>query len=131
MGALLYVQQHFIEPLKIGDIESDEYKRRVQAMFDRIASCDEFRKSQGFSGKITPEPPEVYLSAQNDNPEVSVDFSLERVSAQNVPQCPICGSTNLSKITVGRKAVKIGVLGVFGMGDAGKTWRCNNCGSKF
>lgn len=49
----------------------------------------------------------------------------------NVPKCPICGSTNLSKITITHKAGKIALFGIFGMGDNGKTWKCNNCGSKF
>ena len=52
-------------------------------------------------------------------------------TSQNIPKCPICGSTNLSKITIAQKAGKIALLGIFGMGDNGKTWKCNNCGSKF
>lgn len=50
---------------------------------------------------------------------------------QNAPKCPICQSTNLSKITTVQKAGKIALFGIFGMGDNGKTWKCNNCGSKF
>ena len=50
---------------------------------------------------------------------------------QNTPKCPICQSTNLSKITTVQKAGKIALFGIFGMSDNGKTWRCNNCGSKF
>lgn len=49
----------------------------------------------------------------------------------NVPKCPICQSTNLSKITATKKAMKIAAFGIFGMGDNGKTWKCHNCGSKF
>ncbi len=52
-------------------------------------------------------------------------------SQQNIPKCPICQSTNLSKITNTRKAGKIALFGIFGAGDLGKTWKCNNCGSKF
>ena len=50
---------------------------------------------------------------------------------KNTPKCPICQSTNLSKITAIQKAGKIALFGIFGMGDNGKTWKCNNCGSKF
>lgn len=50
---------------------------------------------------------------------------------QNKPKCPICQSTNLSKITTTSKAGKIALFGIFGMDDNGKTWKCNNCGSKF
>lgn len=56
----------------------------------------------------------------------------ERIEKQqNTPKCPICQSTNLSKITTVQKAGKIVLFGIFGMGDNGKTWKCNNCGSKF
>lgn len=48
-----------------------------------------------------------------------------------VPHCPICGSTSLSKITNTHKASKMLMFGVFGMGENGKTWKCDNCGSKF
>lgn len=49
----------------------------------------------------------------------------------NKPHCPTCNSTNLSKISNIGKAAKIGMFGIFGAGDLGKTWKCNNCGSKF
>ena len=49
----------------------------------------------------------------------------------NIPKCPICQSTDLSKITNATKMTKIAVFGIFGLGDTGKTWKCNNCGSKF
>lgn len=49
-----------------------------------------------------------------------------------IPKCPICGSSNINKITVSSRAVKTAVFGVVGaVDDAGKTWRCGNCGSKF
>ncbi len=49
----------------------------------------------------------------------------------NSPHCPICNSTDLSKITTTKKVAKTAAFGIFGMGDNGKTWKCNNCGSKF
>ncbi len=51
--------------------------------------------------------------------------------AKFIPKCPICQSTDLSKITSTKKVMKIAAFGIFGMGDNGKTYRCNNCGSKF
>lgn len=50
----------------------------------------------------------------------------------NVVKCPICRSTNINKITVGSRAVKTAAFGVVGaVDDAGKTYKCGNCGSKF
>lgn len=50
---------------------------------------------------------------------------------KNVPCCPICQSTDLSKISSVWKAARIGLFGIFGADDIGKTWECNNCGCKF
>lgn len=58
-------------------------------------------------------------------------YNNKPVESNNVPRCPICQSTNLSKISVFKKATKIGLFGIFGAGDVGKTYKCNNCGSKF
>lgn len=60
----------------------------------------------------------------------SILFS-NKAETINVPKCPICQSTNLSKISATKKVAKIAAFGIFGMGDNGKTWKCNNCGSKF
>lgn len=49
-----------------------------------------------------------------------------------IPTCPICGSSNIKKITIGTRAIKAAALGTIGViDDAGKTWKCSNCGSKF
>lgn len=50
----------------------------------------------------------------------------------NVPKCPVCGSTSLKKITLTTRAVKTAAFGTIGaIDDAGKTYKCGNCGSKF
>lgn len=49
----------------------------------------------------------------------------------SLPKCPHCNSTNISKISTAKKATKIGLFGIFGTGDIGKTYKCNNCGSRF
>ena len=52
--------------------------------------------------------------------------------AKNIPMCPICKSTNLKKITFTKRAIKTAVFGAVGaIDDAGKTYQCCNCGSKF
>lgn len=50
----------------------------------------------------------------------------EYYTNKNVPQCPICQSTNLTKISSVWKAARIGLFGIFGADDIGKTWECNN-----
>lgn len=48
-----------------------------------------------------------------------------------IPKCLTCGSTDLTRISIAHKVGKIALFGVFGMGDNGKTWKCNNCGVKW
>ena len=56
----------------------------------------------------------------------------EKDKANCIPQCPICGSTNIQKITVSTRVVKTAIFGVAGaVDDSGKTWQCENCSSKF
>lgn len=48
----------------------------------------------------------------------------------NLPKCPTCGSTNLTRLSgVGM----ITMFGGFGVtdGNAGKTFKCNNCGYRW
>lgn len=55
-----------------------------------------------------------------------------KTTTANKPKCPTCGSYSISKITVTKKATKTFLFGFFGAIDvAGKTWKCNNCGSKW
>lgn len=70
----------------------------------------------------------------NTTKEVPSEFQCEVKSylEPNKPKCPICGSTNINKITIGSRAMKTAIFGVVGaIDDAGKTYQCKNCGSKF
>lgn len=48
-------------------------------------------------------------------------------SEQPKPKCPTCGSTDLRKVSVGAKAVSVGLFGIFSQ-KIKKTWHCNSCG---
>ena len=56
---------------------------------------------------------------ENDNPK-----------QQNTPKCPTCGSTNIEKISAGKKAIGFVAVGVFSS-NLGKTMHCKNCGYKW
>lgn len=49
---------------------------------------------------------------------------------QNIPKCPTCGSTNIEKISVGKKIKGSMLFGLFS-NDAKKQMRCKDCGYKF
>lgn len=71
------------------------------------------------------------LPNRNNEAQSSKNNYVKNSTVINIPKCPICQSTNLSKIASTKKAMKIAAFGIFGMGDNGKTYKCNNCGSKF
>ena len=47
------------------------------------------------------------------------------------PKCPVCGSTNIHKISAANKVGAAAVFGVFAIGHVSKTYKCDNCGAKF
>lgn len=48
----------------------------------------------------------------------------------NTPHCPTCGSTNVEKISVGKKVVGGAIFGLFSS-NVRKTMCCKNCGYKW
>lgn len=54
----------------------------------------------------------------------------KKAANSNLPKCPICGSTNLKKLSFTNKAVSVGVFGLLS-NKINKTWECKNCKSTF
>lgn len=77
------------------------------------------------------DPIEYQLKMSQFKANLKQQENSKKVEEDNRPKCPTCGSANLSKISTVKKATKIGLFGIFGAGDVGKTWKCNNCGSKW
>lgn len=51
-------------------------------------------------------------------------------TTDNKPKCPTCGSTNIEKISLTRKAIGGALFGLFSS-DVRKTMHCKNCGYKW
>ena len=45
----------------------------------------------------------------------------------NIPKCPTCGSTNISKIGFGERMLSVGTFGLLSK-KMNKTFKCKNCG---
>lgn len=54
-------------------------------------------------------------------------FFSSNSSDPHTPKCPTCGSTDLRKVSVGAKAVSVGLFGIFSQ-KVKKTWHCEICG---
>ena len=111
-------------------LDENDYSKAVKVV-EKYLECDENTakiilmdfKTKVYDDLCSPDPTLTPQEIAHNN-QVAADWF-------NKPKCPICGSTNLSKISMMKKATKIAAFGIFGMGDNGKTWKCNNCGSKF
>jgi len=110
----------------------DWYELRRKIYNEMIVPLNQLDKSlksyKFFYNSYTPESEQKQEEIEN---LFVMKHKLDEETEATEPKCPICGSNNLSKITVAHKAGKIVLLGIFGMGDNGKTYRCNHCGSKF
>lgn len=97
-----------------------EYQKQVQKQLKINYELDEWHKKRD----------EEYRNKILNKNLVRIQKESDKVNC--VPKCPICGSSNIHKITVGTRAVKTAAFGVVGaVDDAGKTYKCGNCGSKF
>lgn len=159
-GACLYIFEHDILPRNIGDPNSMEYQNEILQIQKCIRGVEKIGREKGDSDwRVRPEPPRIGFiglpagdididdnirnsaysplfettgKIPDDSPYNILDTIIESFPKErNIPRCPICGSTSLTKISAAKKAAKIGFFGIFGAGDIGKTWKCNHCGSKF
>lgn len=138
LGESLYIYEHDVVPRKIGDVESQEYQASAASLYKQIKKSEE---SKG--RKIDPIPPDPkYFGDDPRDRAESAEARLQRlrewdakIAAQQAaspkPKCPICGSVSLTKISSVKKAASIALFGIYGMDNTGKTWKCNNCGSRF
>lgn len=96
-------------------------------------SLEEYKKQLEKRRKMDQELAEFHCKQSLENLNKNIKkMQKESDKLNHTPKCPICGSSNIRKITITKRAVKTATFGVLGaVDDAGKTWQCNNCGSKF
>lgn len=75
---------------------------------------------------------EMLKLKSNDPIEYQIKLQqLQSTSQQsNQPKCPTCGSTNIEKITAGKKMGGAFLFGIFSS-DVRNTMHCKDCGAKW
>lgn len=77
------------------------------------------------------DPIEFQLKMSQFRTQVNQTKAIEEQKQNaNVPKCPTCGSTNIEKISFGKKAFGGALFGIFSS-DVRKTMHCKNCGYKW
>lgn len=120
---------------------TEKYKKAHDGDYPSQKVSDEMLREEYFYGKLDKdadcfavdkreyrESPE---GIEEQNQQTRKWMRSQQNSNIGVPKCPICGSTNLNKITATRKILKVGLFGRLGTGDLGKTYQCCKCGAKF
>lgn len=98
-----------------------------------LFSIEKYRKQIQNQKQINEELEECHQK-QNEEQQNKINQEAQKIlDKQNcIPKCPICGSTNIKKITMTTRAVKTATFYIAGaVDDADKTYKCDNCGSKF
>ena len=138
----------------------NKYYCKINGTIENLEDVQNLIDKNEFSGKITLTMYEKYGWNIQDailfedvikfnNNEIPADYNecLERMKARNRAEanairansgkptnsvkCPYCKSTNTTKISNAKKAVAVGLFGIFGMSKASKQWHCNSCKSDF
>lgn len=113
-----------IESFVIGELINnplfslEDYKKQSQNEIQSSKELDEFHKKQ---------LEEQRLKILNKNLKT---IQKEQDKQNCVPKCPTCGSTNVEKISIGKKAVGGAMFGVLSS-EIRNTMHCNNCGAKW
>lgn len=113
---------------EINDIvnNSNIDNRHEYVMIHYVYRSPEYRKKYK-DQREQKEKEELEEAKRRSNAEFTAKFFAERNSV-GLPKCPSCGSTNISKIGVGERALSVGMFGMLSK-KIGKTHKCNNCGN--
>lgn len=126
-GVLEKEADHFeqlIFPRNIGDKLSQEYKAHLNDLYGQL------NRSRSLRNLPPREPPAPIKDLVDRSTWKPIPTATPKPAA-SIPACPYCRSTSLTKISKTGSFLKVYAFGIFGAGDIGKTWKCNNCGSKF
>lgn len=81
-----------------------------------------YRQTNGTKG--------TYKNSSSMSKPVVINTNAHNSQSTNVPKCPTCGSTNVHKISTGKKALGFLTVGVFSS-NFGKSYECENCKYKW
>lgn len=114
-------------------IQAYYYSDRVPGVIvyiQEVFKCDEDMAKEVFEIFKKENAPHLLTPEQAAANQTACE--MDRLSQQNKPECPFCQSVNIKKISFTKKVLKTALFGVLGaVDDAGKTYQCCNCGSKF
>lgn len=130
----LFTNINTVDAIKIGLMNEQQRVKWIERKTGQPMKKEEVAKRQKHVDRVIQEfdqEKQAKLKAEQEAKLRQIKTqALDKIN--NIPKCPICGSTNINKITLTTRAVKTATFGVVGaVDDAGKTYKCGNCGSRF
>lgn len=83
-----------------------------------------------FCGEMSGVITDVPVAKENKTVVYAAPSPSYTAPTKNVPHCPTCGSANITKISLGAKAVGGAMFGIFSS-NIRNSYKCNNCGYKW
>lgn len=74
---------------------------------------------------------DYYVPDKTPEPQPQEVYHAPTPEPDTRPRCPICGSTNIHKISAANKIGSAAMFGVLAAGHVSKTFKCDHCGAKF
>lgn len=109
--------------------DNNDYTRAINLIKNYLTCDDNTAKICCIDFKT-----KVYDELNQPNPDLTPQqIAAANAQAQellNKPKCPTCGSTNVEKISFGKKAVGGALFGLLSS-DVRKSMHCKNCGYKW
>lgn len=99
--------------------------KNVLCPYCNFDSGNTFKEIQKSGYSITCTNCGKIIKVMTNEEETLFDSQLRE--KQNIPKCPTCGSTKLSKVSTISKAGSVALWGLFSQ-KVKKTWHCGNCG---
>lgn len=118
----------------------DDYKNRCPICHENDMKLLNLCTDEGDVLIKISKDPDFILAMDKLKGEDLIEFNLKMAQLKqslpqtsetdNTPKCPTCGSTDIKKISGGKRWLTTGIFGL-ASSDVGKTMQCNSCGYKF
>lgn len=119
-------EEEFVDIMLQGDAVLNKWKKKLREQYTvDSSSYDENAYEQRKNKDEEYHKEQLQYMTQDE-----LDSPTKINIANNVPKCPTCNSTNIEKISLGKKAFGGALFGLFSS-DVRKTMHCNNCGYKW
>ena len=122
-GKIIHTKIYAIERLYIEEISKDR---------EFLAAMNELRNNDIIAYKERmAKYKKIYEETHKPLSDNKTQSTQQQACTQvNIPKCPTCGSTNIEKISAGKKIKGSMLFGIFSS-DVRKTMHCKNCGYKW